>query len=146
MPEPDKALIYTDHMSDIMGPDKSSSLVTILSNCMSLLRGGLVEGEWGSLGWRLGQTIAGIQDFILGAVARFQLCMDFMEGCHMWDPRGHTYNVLVRLFPCRVYTDSNHRDTLGYKWPLAHSYHLVVCLVVLMDCLGDYGYGYDYHG
>jgi hypothetical protein len=51
-------------MSGFMGPGKPSSLVTTLLNLTSLLQGGLVEGEWGSLGWRSGWTIAGMQDFI----------------------------------------------------------------------------------
>jgi hypothetical protein len=54
------------------------------------------------------------------------------------------YDVLVRFFPCRVYTDSNLRNILGYKWPLARCCHLVGCLVVLMDGLED-GYGYVHH-
>jgi hypothetical protein len=29
---------------------------------------------------------------------------------------SQTYGVLVRFFPCRVYIDSNRRDTLGYEW------------------------------
>jgi hypothetical protein len=29
------------------------------------------------------------------------------------------YGVLVRFFPCRVYIDLSHRDTLGYEWHLA---------------------------
>jgi hypothetical protein len=29
--------------------------------------------------------------------------------------RSQAYGVLVRFFPCRVYIDSSHRDTLGYK-------------------------------
>jgi hypothetical protein len=45
-------LICTGCMSGFMGPDKPSSLGTTLSNRPSLLRGGLLEGEWGSLGWR----------------------------------------------------------------------------------------------
>jgi hypothetical protein len=43
---------------------------------------------------------------------------------------GDTYDVLVRFFPCRVYIDSNHCDTLRYEWPLARCCHLVVCLVL----------------
>jgi hypothetical protein len=29
---------------------------------------------------------------------------------------SQTYGVLVRFFPCRVYINSSHRDTLGYEW------------------------------
>jgi hypothetical protein len=28
---------------------------------------------------------------------------------------SQAYDVLVRFFPCRVYIDSSHRDTLGYE-------------------------------
>jgi hypothetical protein len=42
-----------------------------------------------------------------------------------------------------VLIDLNHYDTLRYEWLLAHCYHLVVCLVVLMDGLEDYRYNYD---
>jgi hypothetical protein len=28
---------------------------------------------------------------------------------------SQAYIVLVRFFPCRVYIDSSHRDTLGYE-------------------------------
>jgi hypothetical protein len=31
---------------------------------------------------------------------------------------SQAYGVLVRFFPCRVYIDSSHRDTLGYEWQL----------------------------
>jgi hypothetical protein len=40
-----EALICTDRMSGLMGPDKLSSLLTTLSNHTSLFQGGLVEGE-----------------------------------------------------------------------------------------------------
>jgi hypothetical protein len=32
---------------------------------------------------------------------------------------SQAYDVLVKFFPCRVYIDSSHRDTLGYEWHLA---------------------------
>jgi hypothetical protein len=31
---------------------------------------------------------------------------------------SRAYGVLVRFFPCRVYIDSSHRDTLGDEWQL----------------------------
>jgi hypothetical protein len=31
---------------------------------------------------------------------------------------SEAYGVLVRFFPCRMYIDSSHRDTLGYKWQI----------------------------
>jgi hypothetical protein len=38
-----------------------------------------------------------------------------MDDCCTWDPGGHAYDVLVRFFPCMVYIDLSHRDTLGYE-------------------------------
>jgi hypothetical protein len=29
---------------------------------------------------------------------------------------SQAYGVLVRFFPCKVYIDSSHHDTLGYEW------------------------------
>jgi hypothetical protein len=49
--------------------------------------------------------------------------------------------MLVRLFPCKVYIDSNRCDTLRYEWLLTCCCHLVVS-AVLMDGLEN---GYDYH-
>jgi hypothetical protein len=109
-----KLWFCTDCMLGFMGSGKPSSLVITLSNRTSLLRGGLMEGGWGS------------------------------PGCCAWDPKGHTYDVLVMFFLCRVYIDSNHHDTFGYEWPRACCCHLVVCLVVLRIGLEDYGY--DYRG
>jgi hypothetical protein len=34
---------------------------------------------------------------------------------------------IVRFFPCKVYTDLNRRDTIGYEWSLTHYCYLVVC-------------------
>jgi hypothetical protein len=28
------------------------------------------------------------------------------------------YDVLIKFFSCRVYTDLNYHDTLRYDWPL----------------------------
>jgi hypothetical protein len=51
----------------------------------------------------------------LGSRAQIQLSRDFTDGCRTRDLRGNAYDVLVRFFPCRVYTNLNHRDTLGYE-------------------------------
>jgi hypothetical protein len=122
-----------------MGPDKPSSLVTILSNHTSLLQGGFMEGERVSIGWQPGWTIAGNQNLILGAGVRFRHSRDIAEGCCIWSPRDCVCNVLS-CFPYRVYTDLNRRDTLGYEWPLAHCCQLVVFIWWLMVGLVDYYY------
>jgi hypothetical protein len=123
----DKHLFVLTACRVFIGPGKPSSLVTNLSNCTSLLQGGLLEGEWGSPGWRPVRMITGSRDFILGAGAQFWPSRDFVDGCRTWDPWDHVYDVLVRFYPYRVYTDLNRHDTLEYEWSLAHCYHLIVC-------------------
>jgi hypothetical protein len=68
-----QALIYTDHLSGFMGCGRPSSLVTTLSNRTSLLWGGLLEGEWGSPGWRPGQASLGIKTSSLEQGPNFDL-------------------------------------------------------------------------
>jgi hypothetical protein len=85
--------LYWPHVG-YMGPGKPNSTATTLSSRPSLLWGGLLEGEWGSLGWRLGRTIAGGQDIIFGAGAQIWLSRDFIDGCHTWDLWGsHVWRV-----------------------------------------------------
>jgi hypothetical protein len=55
---------------------------------------------------------------------------------------SQAYNVLVRFFPCRVYINSSHHNTLNYEWRLVHHIHLVVCLVFYL--WSKDGYAYDY--
>jgi hypothetical protein len=31
---------------------------------------------------------------------------------------SYAYGMLVRFFPCRVYINSSHHDTIGYEWQL----------------------------
>jgi hypothetical protein len=59
------------------------------------------------------------ESFFLGAVGSVQRCWWLAKGCHVWGPtagsmrglRGkHTCRV-GRVFPCRVYIDSNRRDS-----------------------------------
>jgi hypothetical protein len=56
-----QALICTGRILGFMGPSKPSSLVTTLSNRTSLLWAGYMEGEWGSLGWRLSRASLGVK-------------------------------------------------------------------------------------
>jgi hypothetical protein len=90
--------LYWPHVR-FMGPSKPSSPVITLWNHPSLLRGGLLDGKWGNPRWRLGGTIIGGQDFILGAGAQFRVRRDFMSSCCTWDPRDQVYDVLVKFFP-----------------------------------------------
>jgi hypothetical protein len=53
--------------------------------------------------------------------------------------------VLVRLFPCRVYIDSSHCDTLSYEWQLlrcSHPHSMVVVFELEDGGSEDVGYGY----
>jgi hypothetical protein len=101
-----QALICTGHLSSFMGPGKPTIPVTTLSNRTSLLRSGLLEGEWGNSGWRPGRMIAGSQYFILGAWVQFWLTRNFADGCRTWDLEGHAYDVFIRFFLCRVRSKS----------------------------------------
>jgi hypothetical protein len=113
-----------------MGLDKPSSSVTTLSNhipCFQVVywRENEATQDDGQAGYRWEPRL------IPEAEDRFWLSRDFTIGCHTWDPGGHAYDVLARFFRCRVYIDSNHRDTLGYEWPHVHCYHLIVCWMVI---------------
>jgi hypothetical protein len=66
-----QALICTGRMSGFMGPSKPSSPVNTSSNRTSLLRGDLLEGEWGSPGWRLGQASLGAKTASLEQESNF---------------------------------------------------------------------------
>jgi hypothetical protein len=47
---------------------------------------------------------------------------DLVETCewlsYVRTSESQVYAMLVRFFPCRVYIDSSHRDTLSYEWQL----------------------------
>jgi hypothetical protein len=63
----------------------------------------------------------------------------------MYDPGGHTYDVSVRFFLCRVFINSSRGDTLRYEWLLVCCYHLIVCSVYCCWLEDEDGYGYVYH-
>jgi hypothetical protein len=123
-------------MSGFIGSGKPSNLVTTLSNHTSLLRGGLLEGEWGSLddgraGWLLGVKASSREQG-----PDFDLLGTLWTVCRTRDSWGHAYDVSIRFLPCRVYIDLNHYDTLGYEWSLARCCHLVVYLGVMLMVRG----------
>jgi hypothetical protein len=129
-----------------MGPGKPSTLVTTLSNHSLPALRWFMEGEWGSLGWRPGRTITRNQDFTPRADTRFWPSINFVDGCFTWDPWARTYDVLIRFFPYRVYTDLNCYDTLGYEWPLVVAVILEYVLSYWWHGLEDVNYDYVYHG
>jgi hypothetical protein len=61
--------------------------------------------------------------FFSGVVGSIQICRRLVKGCHVWgtpagsicqayvDWRGKRTCRVGRVFPCRVYIDSNHRNS-----------------------------------
>jgi hypothetical protein len=87
----------------------------------------------------------------LGRSASVQPCGWLVKGCHVWGPPAgsvrRTYVDLRwkrtchvgRVFPCRVYIDSNHRDSriwvTACSWlpSMSTSFALITCLQLLLD-------------
>jgi hypothetical protein len=84
------------------------------------------SGEKLGMDPRIGQpTCCGLcrEPFFSGAVASVQICQRLMKGCHVRGlPAGSVRRAYVdwhgkrtcrvgRVFPYRVYIDSNHRDS-----------------------------------
>jgi hypothetical protein len=44
------------------------------------------------------------------------------------ETRGAAHTMCCHVLPMQDDTNSNCHDTLGYEWPLARCYHLVVCI------------------
>jgi hypothetical protein len=55
------------------------------------------------------------QDFIPGAGSNFYIVGICKWFSYIRASGDQAYGVLVRFFPCRVYIDSSHHDTLGYE-------------------------------
>jgi hypothetical protein len=58
------------------------------------------------------------QDFIPGAGGDFNIVGTCEWLSYVITSGSQAYDVLVRFFPCMVYIDSSHRDTLSYEWQL----------------------------
>jgi hypothetical protein len=107
--------LYTDRMSDFMGPDKSSNFCNYF-----------IEPHLPAL---CGAFTFGGRMRSMAKTSSREQGPDFdLAGTCEWFPYvralgNQAYDVLVRFFPCMVYIYSNHRDTLGYVW------HLVVALI-----------------
>jgi hypothetical protein len=114
--------LYWQHIG-FYGADKPSSLVTTLLNhtfCFEMVC------------WRENEAPERQPGRVsLGAGDRLRLSRDFTDGYYTWGFGSRTYDVLVRFFPCRVYINSSHHDTLGYEWLLVRCCHLIVRSVVL---------------
>jgi hypothetical protein len=113
--------LCTDRMSGFVGPDKPSSFYNyyvephLPASCGAFTFGGRMRPRAKTSSREQGA------DF------------DIVRTCewlsYMRASGSQECGVLVRFFPCRVYINSSHRDTLGYEWQLVRCNHLVVYLV-----------------
>jgi hypothetical protein len=130
--------LCTDRMSGFMGPDKLSSFCNyyveshLPASCGAFTFRGRMRLRAKTSSWEQGPNF------------------DIVGTCewlsYVRASGSQAYDVLIRFFPCRVYIDSNHRDTLDYEWQLVCCSHLVVCLVYYWWIQGvGYGYIQDYN-
>jgi hypothetical protein len=102
--------LCTDRISGFMGPDKPSSFCNYyVEPHLPTLCGAFTFG--GKMGLRA-KTSSGEQgpDFDIVGTCEW---LSYVRASG-----SQAYGVLVRFFPCRVYIDSSHCDTLGYEWQL----------------------------
>jgi hypothetical protein len=102
--------LCTDHMSGFMGPDTPSNSCNyyvkphLPASCGAFTFGGRMRPRVETSSREQGP------DFnIVGTCERLS---------NMRASGSQVYGMLVRFFPCRVYIDSSHHDTLGYEWQL----------------------------
>jgi hypothetical protein len=98
--------LCTDHMSGFTGPDKPSGFCSYYVNphlpalCGAFTFGGRMRPRAKTSTREQGP------DFdIVGTCERLS---------YVRASRSQAYGMSVRFFPCRVYINSSHRDTLGY--------------------------------
>jgi hypothetical protein len=129
--------LCTDRMSGFIGPDKSSNFCNyyvephLPASCGALTFGGRMMSYVKTSSREQGH------DFDLVGTCEW---LSYVRAFG-----SQAYGELVRFFPCRVYIDSSHHDTLGYEWQLVYCSYLIVCFVVsgLEDGGSeDGGYGY----
>jgi hypothetical protein len=102
--------LCTDHMSGVLGPDKPSSFCNyyvepyIPTLCGAFTFGGRMRPRFKTSSREQGA------DFDLVGTYEWLSCVRASG--------SQAYGVLVRFFPCRVYIDSSHHDTLDYVWQL----------------------------
>jgi hypothetical protein len=102
--------LYTDRMSGFMEPDKMSSFCNyyielhLPASCGDFTFGGRMRSRAKTSTREQGPNfdIVGICEWL----------------SYMRAFESQVYGVLVRFFPCRVYIDSSHCNTLGYEWQL----------------------------
>jgi hypothetical protein len=99
--------LCTDRMLGFMGPDKPSSF------CNYYVESYLPASCDAFTFWR--EIKVEGQDFIPGAGVRFRHSRDLRMLLYVRASGSQAYGVLVRFFPCRLYIDSSHHDTLSYE-------------------------------
>jgi hypothetical protein len=99
--------LYTDRMSSFMGPDKPSSFCNYFvephlpASCGVFTFGGRMRPRAKTSSREKGP------DFDLVGTC------EWLSYVRVSDSQA--YGVLVRFFPCRVYINLSHRDTLSYE-------------------------------
>jgi hypothetical protein len=100
-------VLCTDRMSGFMSPDKPSSFCNYYVNmhlpasCGAFTFGGRMRPRAKTSSQDQGP------DFDLVGTCEW---LSYVRASG-----SQAYDMLVRLYPCRVYIDSSHRDTLGYE-------------------------------
>jgi hypothetical protein len=116
--------LCTDRMSGFMGPDKPSSF------CNYYVKPHLPT-SCGAFTFR-GRMRLRAKTWSREQGPDFELVGTCETMSYVRASRSQAYGVLVRFFPCRVYIDTNRRDTLGYEWQfvIAVISQYVWCIVV----------------
>jgi hypothetical protein len=112
-----------DHMSSFMGPDKPSSFCNYYVELHLPASCGAFTFRGRMRPWAKTSSREQGPNFDLVGTCEW---LSYVRASG-----SQAYGVLVRFFPCRVYIDLSHRDTLDYEWQLVHCSHLVVCLLYL---------------
>jgi hypothetical protein len=99
--------LCTDCMSSFMGPDKPSSFCNYYIELHLFVPCGAFTFE-GRMRSRV-KTSSREQGPDFDTVGTCEW-LSYVRAS-----RSQAYDVLVRFFPCRVYIDSSHCDTLGYE-------------------------------
>jgi hypothetical protein len=126
-------------------PGKSSSLVTTLLNCTSLLQGGLLKGEWDNPWWWPSRTIAGAKTSSREQGPRFDLVWT-LRTVVVRETHGASRTMCRSGFLHVGCTSIRFAATLGYEWPLVCSCYLIICLIVLMAWMRGWWLWFCYHG
>jgi hypothetical protein len=99
--------LCTDRMSSSMGPDKPSSFCNyyiephLSASCGAFTFGGRMRPRAKTSSWEQGP------DFDIVGTCEW---LSYVRASG-----NQAYGVLVRFFPCKVYIDWNHRDTLDHE-------------------------------